>query len=146
VFTFYSYLTLLRELRAWGYIALRITWLLITSQDEWERNRPWQQHLPESNEEYCWCCFQNILPRSSERNYVLLWFKACVLPVSLFLDLLLCSFARAKLCKLFKKELYNGIPNITVWRLLRRRLYLKAYKLSIVQGVECWTVDSLYAF
>jgi hypothetical protein len=35
-----------------------------------------------------------------------------------------------------KKELYNGILNVAVWRVLRKRLYLKAYKLSIVQGVE----------
>jgi hypothetical protein len=26
-----------------------------------------------------------------------------------------------------------GIPNVTVWRVLRKRSYLKAYKLSIVQ-------------
>jgi hypothetical protein len=33
----------------------------------------------------------------------------------------------------FQKELHNGIPTVTVWRLLRKRLYLKVYKLSIVQ-------------
>jgi hypothetical protein len=32
----------------------------------------------------------------------------------------------------FQKELYNGIPNV-VWRVLRKRLHLKACKLSIVQ-------------
>jgi hypothetical protein len=33
-----------------------------------------------------------------------------------------------------KKELYNNdIPNVTVWRVLRKRLHLKAYKLAIVQ-------------
>jgi hypothetical protein len=36
----------------------------------------------------------------------------------------------------FQKELYNGIPNVTVWRVLRKRLHLKAYKLSTVQGAE----------
>jgi hypothetical protein len=35
-----------------------------------------------------------------------------------------------------QKELYNAIPNVTVWRVLRKRLYLKAYKLSIVQSVN----------
>jgi hypothetical protein len=40
----------------------------------------------------------------------------------------------------FQKELHNGIPNVGVWRVLRKRLHLKAYKLSIVQGVEQWTV------
>jgi hypothetical protein len=34
----------------------------------------------------------------------------------------------------FPKELYNGIPNVTVWGLLRKSLYLKAYTLSIDQG------------
>jgi hypothetical protein len=32
----------------------------------------------------------------------------------------------------FKKELYNGIPNVTVCRVLRKRLHLKAYKLSML--------------
>jgi hypothetical protein len=36
------------------------------------------------------------------------------------------------------KELYNGIPIVTVWRVLRKRLHLKVYKLSIAQGVELW--------
>jgi hypothetical protein len=35
--------------------------------------------------------------------------------------------------KLHKKELYYRIPNVSVWRVLRKRLHLKAYKLSIVQ-------------
>jgi hypothetical protein len=35
---------------------------------------------------------------------------------------------------MFQKELYNDIPNITVWQVLRKRLHLKAYNLSIVQG------------
>jgi hypothetical protein len=30
------------------------------------------------------------------------------------------------------KKLYNGIPNVTLWRMLRM-LRLKAYKLSIAQ-------------
>jgi hypothetical protein len=29
------------------------------------------------------------------------------------------------------KKLYNGIPNVTVWRVLRKRLHLKAYELSM---------------
>jgi hypothetical protein len=35
--------------------------------------------------------------------------------------------------RMFYKELYNSIPNATVWRVLRKRLHLKAYKLSVVQ-------------
>jgi hypothetical protein len=39
---------------------------------------------------------------------------------------------------MFQKEFYNGIqiPNVTVRGVLRKRLHLKEYKLSIVQGVE----------
>jgi hypothetical protein len=37
------------------------------------------------------------------------------------------------LCKVFQKGLYNGIPNVAVRRVVRKRLHLKAYKLSIVQ-------------
>jgi hypothetical protein len=36
----------------------------------------------------------------------------------------------------FQKKLYNGIPNVTVWEALGKHLHLKAYKPSIVQGVE----------
>jgi hypothetical protein len=36
----------------------------------------------------------------------------------------------------FHKELYHGIPNFTVWRVLRKRLHIKSYKLSIVQVLE----------
>jgi hypothetical protein len=39
--------------------------------------------------------------------------------------------------KVFQKELYNGIPNVSVWRVLRKRLYLKEYKL--------YMIDTLYA-
>jgi hypothetical protein len=39
---------------------------------------------------------------------------------------------------MFQKELYNGIPNVTLWRVLRKYLHLKANKLSFVQGVEGW--------
>jgi hypothetical protein len=38
--------------------------------------------------------------------------------------------------RMFQKELYNGIPNVTAWRVLRKRSHLKAYKLFIVKGVE----------
>jgi hypothetical protein len=37
-----------------------------------------------------------------------------------------------------KKEIYNGIPNVTVWRVLRKGSHLKAYKLSIVR--QRWIV------
>jgi hypothetical protein len=40
----------------------------------------------------------------------------------------------------FKKERYNGIPNVTVWQVLRKYLCLKAYKLSIFQYLERWIV------
>jgi hypothetical protein len=35
---------------------------------------------------------------------------------------------------MFQKELYNDIPNITVWQALQKRLHFKAYNLSVVQG------------
>jgi hypothetical protein len=41
----------------------------------------------------------------------------------------------------FKKELNNDIPNVTVWKVLRKHLNLKAYKLSIIQGVKMWGRD-----
>jgi hypothetical protein len=34
------------------------------------------------------------------------------------------------------KNVYNGIPNVTVWRMLRKCLHFKAYKPSIVQDVQ----------
>jgi hypothetical protein len=33
-------------------------------------------------------------------------------------------------------ELYDVIPDVTVWRVLRKSLHLQAYKLFIVQGIE----------
>jgi hypothetical protein len=30
----------------------------------------------------------------------------------------------------------TGIPNVIVWRVLRKRLHLKAYKLSVVQHLK----------
>jgi hypothetical protein len=39
----------------------------------------------------------------------------------------------------FKKRL-NGIPNVTVWRVLRECIHLKAYKLSIVKHLGRWIV------
>jgi hypothetical protein len=41
---------------------------------------------------------------------------------------------------MFQKGLSSGNPNVTVWRVLWKWLHLKAYKLSIVQGVERWIV------
>jgi hypothetical protein len=38
--------------------------------------------------------------------------------------------------RMFQKEPYNCSPNVTVWLVSRKRLHLKAYKLSIFQGVE----------
>jgi hypothetical protein len=40
----------------------------------------------------------------------------------------------------FPKELCNGIPNVTEWRVLRKRSHLQAHKLSIVQDVDRWIV------
>jgi type IV secretory pathway TrbF-like protein len=40
--------------------------------------------------------------------------------------------------RVFQKELCSGIPNVTMWTVLQKRLPLKAYKLFIVQGVERW--------
>jgi hypothetical protein len=34
----------------------------------------------------------------------------------------------------FRKERYNDIPSVTVWRVLRKRLHLKAYK--VFKGVK----------
>jgi hypothetical protein len=36
-------------------------------------------------------------------------------------------------CGVFQKELYNDIPNVSVWRVLQKRLHLQARKLPIVQ-------------
>jgi hypothetical protein len=41
---------------------------------------------------------------------------------------------------MFQKELYSGIPNVIVWRLLRNRLHLEVYILSFVEDVERWIV------
>jgi hypothetical protein len=38
--------------------------------------------------------------------------------------------------KVFQKERYNDIPNVTVWRVLRKLLCLKACKLSTFQHIE----------
>jgi hypothetical protein len=38
--------------------------------------------------------------------------------------------------RVFQKELYNGIPNITMCGMLQKRLHFKTYKLSLIQGVE----------
>jgi hypothetical protein len=44
---------------------------------------------------------------------------------------------------MFQKELCKGIPNVTVWGVLGKRLQLKAYK----QGVERWIgVNVIFTF
>jgi hypothetical protein len=51
-----------------------------------------------------------------------------------------CSFTRlwnVSKYKVFQKELYDAIPNITVCRVLRKSLHLKAYKLFIIQHIDC---------
>jgi NAD(P)-dependent dehydrogenase (short-subunit alcohol dehydrogenase family) len=47
-----------------------------------------------------------------------------------------CNPLSDTLHRVFQKELHNGIPNATVWRVFRKRLHLKVYKPSIIQGVE----------
>jgi hypothetical protein len=42
------------------------------------------------------------------------------------------NISMLSLCKVFQKDLHNA----TVWRVQRKRLHLKAYKLSIVQHLE----------
>jgi hypothetical protein len=44
----------------------------------------------------------------------------------------------------FQKELYNDIQNVALWRVLRKRLNLEVYKLSIDEHLERWIV--LHAF
>jgi hypothetical protein len=41
-----------------------------------------------------------------------------------------------ELCRVFQNEFHNGIPNVAVWRVLRKCLHLKAYKLSVVQHLN----------
>jgi hypothetical protein len=53
-----------------------------------------------------------------------------------------CVSHKWEIYRMFEKELCNGIPNVTVWRMLRKRLYLRAYKVSIVQDVERWIVST----
>jgi hypothetical protein len=43
---------------------------------------------------------------------------------------------------MFQKEFFNGIPNATVWRLLRKRLNLKQYQLSAVLHLERNTISA----
>jgi hypothetical protein len=40
----------------------------------------------------------------------------------------------------FQKMLYNGIPSVTVWQVLRKPLHFKAYELSSIQHLEQWIV------
>jgi hypothetical protein len=40
------------------------------------------------------------------------------------------------------KNLYSAIPNVTAWTVLRKRLNLKAYKISIVEHLEQWMVSA----
>jgi hypothetical protein len=42
--------------------------------------------------------------------------------------------------RVFQKELYNGTPNDIVWRVLRKPLHFKAYKLFTVKYLELWII------
>jgi hypothetical protein len=47
------------------------------------------------------------------------------------------------LCRVFKKALYNDIPNVTLWRVA------KTFTFEVIQTIHrsrCWTVDSLDSF
>jgi hypothetical protein len=46
-----------------------------------------------------------------------------------------------QLHRVFQKELCNGLPTVTVWRVLQKRFHLKAYKLSI--AVQHLSVSNL---
>jgi hypothetical protein len=48
---------------------------------------------------------------------------------------LFAEFLKPEKLRVFQKEFYSGIPNVSVWGMLRKRLRFKTYKLSIVQGV-----------
>jgi hypothetical protein len=54
----------------------------------------------------------------------------------------LCSFGKSHTVDIqpvvqdVSKGLYNGILDVAVWRVLRKRLSLKAFKLSIIQDVK----------
>jgi hypothetical protein len=37
--------------------------------------------------------------------------------------------------RVFQEELYSHFHNVAVWLMLRKHLDLKAYELSIIQGV-----------
>jgi hypothetical protein len=39
--------------------------------------------------------------------------------------------------RVFQKEIYNGISTVTVWRVLWKRLHLKAYKIFSVYAFKC---------
>jgi hypothetical protein len=49
-----------------------------------------------------------------------------------------CGLSNYNICvmerlhKVFRKEFYIGIPNVTMWRVLWKRLHLKTCKVSIV--------------
>jgi hypothetical protein len=47
----------------------------------------------------------------------------------------------------FKKSFTMGLQMLAVWRVLRKCLHLRAYKVSIVHHVQPpWTMNNLYAF
>jgi hypothetical protein len=55
-----------------------------------------------------------------------------------------CHFENLKsyivLYRIFQKKIYNDIPNVNVWRALRKGLQLKEYKLPLFQDIEQWLV------
>jgi hypothetical protein len=52
-------------------------------------------------------------------------------------DVNLDSIRTKLIYRKFQKGLYNGIQNFAVWRVLQKRLHLKAYKLCIISFQSC---------
>jgi hypothetical protein len=51
--------------------------------------------------------------------------------ISAFTKIYPLNYSKSEIYKVFRKELYNGIPNFAVWRVLRKSLHLKVYKRSV---------------
>jgi hypothetical protein len=62
----------------------------------------------------------------------------CIFCICLFLVvfLLACDCSLRCVIESVSKKLYSDNPNVPLWRVLRKRLHLKAYKLSFVRHLE----------
>jgi hypothetical protein len=83
-------------------------------------------------------CWERILESGSIKSETKITFNsfACTLSTTTSILCWINATCFSLTTRCFKKELYNFIPNVTVGRVLRKRLHLKAYKLSIVQHLE----------